>query len=52
MAKRTAPDPNQMTFNFTFEEKVDGYISAQEEILEVMDAEPRPSQPVENEFEA
>ena len=23
MAKRTSPDPNQMTFNFMFEEKVD-----------------------------
>ncbi|BBO66287.1 hypothetical protein DSCA_02170 [Desulfosarcina alkanivorans] len=52
MAKRTSPDPNQMTFNFMFEEKVDAYISAKQEILEVMDAEPRPSQPVENEFEA
>lgn len=52
MAKRTSPDPNQMTFNFMFEEKVDAYISAKQEILEVMDAEPRPSQPIENEFEA
>jgi hypothetical protein len=52
MAKRTPPDPHQMTFDFNFDEKVDAYVSAKQEILEAMEAKPRPSQPVESEFEA
>ena len=52
MAKRITPDPHQMTFDFNFDEKVDAYVSAKQEILEAMEVKPKPSQPVENEFEA
>ena len=52
MAKRNLPDPSQMTFDFVFEEKVDAYIRAKEQILEAMEETPGPSQPVESEFEA
>jgi hypothetical protein len=52
MAKRNIPDSRQMTLDFNYEEKVDTYVSAKQEILEAMDARPKPSQPVESEFEA
>ena len=41
MAKRYRLNPNQMTFDFQFEKKVDAYISAKQEILDVIRALPR-----------
>jgi len=52
MAKRKRPNPNQMTFDFVFEEKVDAFISAKQQILEAIEVEPQPTQQAENEFEA
>ncbi len=50
MAKRKGPDPNQMTFEFDFEKKVDAYTDAAVQIHEAISD--RPPQPVESEFEA
>jgi hypothetical protein len=50
MAKRKTPDPNQMTFEFDFEKRVDAYTEAAIQIYEALDE--RPPEPVESEFEA
>jgi len=51
MAKRSRPDHNQLNFEFTFEDKLDSYISAKQVMLEAIN-EPASTLAIENEFEA
>jgi len=44
-------DPNQKTFDFNFNKKVDRYIESKKDILEAIESDP-PVLPIENEFEA
>ncbi len=44
-------DPNQKTFDFTFNEKVDRYVESKKEILNAIESGPPVTQ-IENEFEA
>ena len=51
MAKRKI-DPRQMTFNFSFEKKIESYIEATQEIQEAISTPPAAPEPMECEFEA
>jgi hypothetical protein len=51
MAKRSRPDHSQLNFEFTFEDKLDSYISAKQVMLEAIN-EPASTLAIENEFEA
>lgn len=52
MAKRSKPDPNQLTFDFDFSKKVDDYTEAAVRIHQAMDERPPLPAPCESEFEA
>ncbi|WP_419657733.1 hypothetical protein Dvar_68550 [Desulfosarcina variabilis str. Montpellier] len=52
MTKRARPDPNQLNFEFRFEDKLDSYISAKQDILDAVENEQAPTLAIENEFEA
>ncbi len=52
MAKRSQPDPNQLTFDFSWQEKVDAYITSHQEVLDAVDTTPSVSSDFENEYEA
>lgn len=45
-------DPNQMSFEFSFSEKIDRHIKMVEEIQADIEAGPEIPEPIENEFEA